>query len=170
MPKKKLLDLFYLQIRNIWRVDGLYFLGIEKEFGTEAASKIDEECWRTMGVLEARQLKEIVRAKKWSVPEIMKALRLTSWALDQRDKKVQVHKDRAVFRVVSCGTQLTRLRKGLQEFPCKPIRENYLRAFARELNPSVVVTCKVCPPDPHPENTWCEWEFLMTETASPADS
>jgi len=169
LRKKKLLDLFYFQIRNIWRVDGLYFLGIEKEFGTGAASKIDEECWKTMGVLEARQLKEILRPRRWSVPEIMKALRLTSWALDQRDKKSEVHKDRAVLRVVSCGTQLTRLRKGLEEFPCKPIRENYLRAFARELNPSVALTCKVCPPDPHPEGTWCEWEFVMTEPASTTD-
>jgi hypothetical protein len=170
LPKKKLLDLVYFQIRNIWRVDGLYFLGIEKDFGTEAASKIDEECWKTMGVLEARQLKETIRAKRWSIPDIMKALRLTSWALDQRDKKVEVRKDRAVFRVVSCGTQLTRLRKGLQEFPCRPIRENYLRAFASELNPNVAVTCNVCPPGPHSESTWCEWEFLMKDAGSHADS
>ena len=169
LPRKKLLDLFYFQIHNIWRVDGLYFLGIEKEFGTGAAAKIDEECWKTMGVLEARQLKEMLGLKRWSAPEIMKALRLTSWALDQRDKETEVHKDRVVLRVVSCGTQLTRLRKGLEEFPCKPVRENYLRAFARELNPSVAVTCKVCPPDPHPEGTWCEWEFAAKGAASSAE-
>jgi len=170
LPKKKLLDLLYLQIRNIWRVDGLYFLEIEKEFGTGAAAKIDEECWKTMGVLEARQLREILRFKRWSVPEIMKALRLTSWALDQRDKKTEVRKDRALLRVVNCGTQLTRLRKGLEEFPCKPIRENYLRAFVRELNPSVAVTCRVCPPDPHPEGIWCEWEFTIREGGSSEES
>jgi hypothetical protein len=159
LSRKRLLDLFRFQIRNIWRVDGLYFLGIEKEFGTQAASKIDEECWRTMGSLEARQLKEILHAKEWSIPKIMEALELTSWALDQRDKKVQVQKDEALFRVVTCNTQLTRIRKGLSEFPCKPVREGYLKSFAKELNPSVTVTCNFCPPEQHPENAWCEWKF-----------
>lgn len=160
LSRKRLLDLLDLQIRSIWRVDGLYFLGIEKEFGTQAASKIDEECWRTMGTLEARQLKEIVRAKEWRIPKIIQALGLTSWALDhQEHKEVEVQKDRAIFRVMSCRTQLTRIRKGLTEFPCRPIREGYLQSFSRELNPSVSVTCKICPPGPHPENTWCEWEF-----------
>jgi len=40
MSKEKLLDYFFLQIRNLWRVDGLYFLGIEKKFGTEPATVI----------------------------------------------------------------------------------------------------------------------------------
>jgi len=163
LSKKKLLDLFYLQIRNIWRVDGLYFLGIERQFGTEAASKIDEECWKAMGALEARQLKEIIRAKRWSIPRIMEALALTSWALDQREKHVAVHKDRAALRVVTCSTQLTRLRKGLKEFPCRPVREGYLKAFTQELNPKADVTCKVCPPGPHSEDAWCEWELAMSE-------
>jgi hypothetical protein len=160
LSKKKLLDLLYFQIRNMWRVDGLYFLGIEKAFGTQAASKIDEECWKTMGTLEARQLKEIVRTKEWSIPKIMEALRLTSWALDhQEHKEIEIQKDRAIFRVVNCRTQLTRVRKGLTEFPCRPIREGYLQAFSHELNPSVSVTCKICPPGPHSESPWCEWEF-----------
>lgn len=124
---------------------------------------MDEECWKTMGTLEARQLKEIVRAKEWSIPKIIEALRLTSWALDQRHKEVKVDKNRAVFRVVSCGTQLTRVRKGLTEFPCRPIRENYLKAFSQELNPNVDVTCNTCPPGPHSEDTWCEWEFTESE-------
>jgi hypothetical protein len=159
LSKKRLLDLFYFQIRNIWRVDGLYFLGIEKELGTQAASKIDAECWKAMGTLEARQLKEILHTKEWSITKVMEALELTSWALDQRDKKVQVQKDEALFRVVACNTQLTRIRKGLTEFPCRPIREGCLKAFVQELNPSVTVTCNICPPGAHSENAWCEWKF-----------
>jgi len=41
ISRKKLLDLFFLQIRNLWRVDGLYFLGIEKRFGTDASTEVD---------------------------------------------------------------------------------------------------------------------------------
>ena len=48
MPIEKLLDFFFLQIRNLWRVDGLYFWGIEKKFGTEAATEIDADVWAVM--------------------------------------------------------------------------------------------------------------------------
>jgi hypothetical protein len=53
----KLIELFFLYIKNLWRVDGLYFLGTEKDFGTDATTQTDAECWRIMGKLEARELK-----------------------------------------------------------------------------------------------------------------
>lgn len=43
MPKENLVDLLFMQIRNLWAVDGLYFLGIEEKFGTESATEIDRE-------------------------------------------------------------------------------------------------------------------------------
>jgi hypothetical protein len=65
----------------------------------------------------------------------MYALRNTSWALDHRNKEVEVSRERGIFRVVKCHTQLTRLRKGL-EIPCKNVRFTYLKAFAEEFNPT----------------------------------
>jgi len=162
LGREQLIDLLCFQIRNIWRVDGLYFLGIERRFGTEAAAGIDEQCWKTMGKLEARQLKEMLGPANGSVLEFMKRLGLTSWALDQEDRQVEVHNDRGVFRVLGCGTQLTRIRKGLTEFPCRPVREGYLKAFAEEFDPSLTVNCKTCPPGPHSSGVWCEWEFVKS--------
>jgi hypothetical protein len=51
--------------------------------------------------------------------------------------------------------------KGLDEFGCKPVRFGFLKAFAKEFNPDIVVNCNVCPPDEHPDDLWCEWEFKM---------
>jgi hypothetical protein len=127
MPKDKLLDLFFSHIRNLWRVDGLYFLGIEKKFGTDAATEIDANCWRLMGKLEARALKKTL----------------------------------GIYRVAKCRTQLTRIRKGLGEFPCKKVRFGYLKSFAEEMNQNVEVNCKICPPGEHPQDIWCEWEFKL---------
>jgi hypothetical protein len=56
MSMEKLLDYFFLQIRKIWRADGLYFLGIEKKFGTEAATEIDAQVWEGMAAIEAKSL------------------------------------------------------------------------------------------------------------------
>src|SRR4030042_988781 len=58
MPTEKLLDYFFLQIRNLWRVDGLYFLGVEKRFGTEVATEIDAAVWETMAAIEAKSLQK----------------------------------------------------------------------------------------------------------------
>ncbi len=49
-----------MQLRNLWAVDGLYFLGIEELYGTEVATEIDANVWEVMGKIEARKLKEFL--------------------------------------------------------------------------------------------------------------
>jgi len=161
MPKEKLFELFFLHIKNLWRVDGLYFLGIEEKFGTEAATEIDASCWKTMGKLEARELKTLFGIKEATIPALMEALKHTSWALYQIGKETEVTANRAIFRVTDCRTQKTRLEKDLAEFPCKPVRYGFLQSFAEAFNPNIKVTCKTCPPEKHTENCWCEWEFTL---------
>lgn len=161
MPKDELLALFSLHIRNLWRVDGLYFLGIEKKFGTEAATEIDTNCWKLMGRIEARDLKALLGIQQNSISSLMYALRHTSWALDHPNKEVEVSEKKGVFRVVECHTQLTRIRKGLDVFPCKNVRFTYLKAFAEEIDPNFEVKCRFCPPSERPANVWCEWEFTL---------
>jgi len=168
MPREKLLDLFFLQIRNIWRVDGLYFLGIEKRFGAQSATEIDRECWDAMARLEARSLGKVLELRADTIDSFMTLLRNSSWALDVAEKEVETSSDKGVFRVVECRTQKTRIAKGLGEFPCKTVRQGYLESFASELNPGIQVRCMTCPPDEHPYGTWCEWEFTMRKEGEPS--
>ena len=159
LSKQKMLDLFFFQIRNIWRVDGLYFLGIEERYGTEAATQIDARCWETMGRIEARQLKDILKVEEINPKSLIHLLRHTGWALDILEKATEVYEQKAVFRVTKCGTQQTRMKKGLEVFPCKTVRFGYLESFTQELNPKIKTICRVCPPDERPQNLWCEWEL-----------
>jgi hypothetical protein len=162
MPLEKMLDFFFLQIRNLWRVDGLYFLGIERRFGTEAATEIDSGVWEAMAQIEAKSLQKTFKAgKNPDVPAIIELLRRSSWALDQPFKTVELSSKRAILSINKCRTQETRLGKGLAEFPCKEVRFGYLKNFAKTLNPKVEVNCVVCPPDKHPKDSWCKWEFTL---------
>jgi hypothetical protein len=162
MPKEKLLDFFFLQIRNLWRVDGLYFLGIEKRFGTEAATEIDAGVWETMAQIEAKSLQKMFRIGENSdIPTIIELLRRSSWALDQPFKTVEISDKRATLSVDKCRTQEARLSKDLGEFPCKKVRFGYLKNFAKTLNPKVKVNCIICPPGKHPKDIWCKWEFTL---------
>jgi hypothetical protein len=161
MSKEDLLSLFHMHIRNLWRVDGLYFLGIEEKFGTEAATQIDTNCWKVLGKLEARELKNLLRIEKNDIPSFMHALRNTSWSLYQEEKQSEVLGSRAIYRVVKCRTQETRVSKSLGIFPCKNVRFTYLKSFAEEFNPDIEVKCQVAPPDERPKGVWCQWEFTL---------
>lgn len=162
MPIDRLFDYFFMQIRNLWRVDGLYFLGIEKRFGTEAGTEIDAGVWETMAKIEAKGLQKMFDVgQNPDILGIIDLLRKSSWALDQPFKTVEVSSQRGLFSVERCRTQEARVAKGLCEFPCKKVRFGYLRAFAETLNPKAKVNCLVCPPDQHSKEQWCRWEFTL---------
>jgi hypothetical protein len=163
LPKEKIPDYIFMQLRNLWAADGLYFLGIEERYGTEVATQIDANVWAVMGKIEARKLKEFLGITGTDIPSMMKALEYTTWALDLEDKEIEVTKNHALIRNVRCRVQDTRKQKGLTEFGCKPVRLGFLKAFAKEFNPDIVVKCTVCPPDKHPDNLWCQWEFTHSK-------
>jgi len=161
MPMETLLNLFNMHIRNLWRVDGLYFLGIEEKFGTEAATQIDTNCWKLLGKLEARELKSILHIEKNDIPALMYALRNTSWSQYQEEKQVETSPSKGVYRVTKCRVQEARIAKAVGVFPCKNVRFSYLKAFVEEFNPNIEVSCRTAPPDQRHEDVWCEWEFTL---------
>jgi len=163
LPKEKIPEYIFMQLRNLWAADGLYFLAIEELYGTKVATKIDAQVWAVMGKIEARKLKEFLGITGTDIPTMMNALQYTTWALDLEDKEIMIKKEHALIRNVRCRVQNTRVSKGLKEFGCKPVRFGFLKAFAKEFNPDIVVKCTVCPPDSHPENLWCQWEFTYKE-------
>jgi hypothetical protein len=116
-----------------------------------------------MGKIEARKLKEFLGIKGNDIPSMLKALQYSGWALDLEDKEIVIENDKGIIRNVKCRVQNTRKKKGLSEFGCKQVRWGFLKSFAKEFNPDIMVNCKVCPPDSHPEDLWCEWEILLTK-------
>ena len=114
LPKEKIPEYIFMQLRNLWAADGLYFLGIEELYGTEVATKIDAQVWEVMGKIEARKLKEFLGITGTDIPSMMKALQYTTWALDLEDKEIIIKKDHALIRNVRCRVQNTRINKGLK--------------------------------------------------------
>ena len=165
IPDDKIAEFIFMHLRNMWTVDGLYYLGIEEQYGTEIATEIDRKVWNIMGKIEARRIKKLfnIDGNENDIRSMMKALKLSSWALDLEDKNIVIKNDVGVLRNTKCRVQNTRLSKGLVEFGCKPVRWGFLKSFAKEFNPNIEVKCNVCPPDKHPNDLWCEWEFTLTK-------
>lgn len=160
LAPEKIMDLLFFQVRNLWRVDGFYFLGIEEKFGTEVATEIDANCWSSLAKIEAKELKRIFGIEKVErIATLLELLTNTSWALYQTKKEIEILEDKGIFRVSSCRIQEARLKKGLEIFPCKKVRFGYLKSFVEELSSDFEVLCKSCPPDKKREGFWCEWEF-----------
>lgn len=163
IPREKLADFIFMHLRDMWAVDGLYFLGIEERWGTEAATEIDRFVWEVMGKIEARRIKKLFDINGSDIKSVMTALQYSGWALDLEDKEIIVEKRKALVRNIRCRVQNTRIKKGLPEFGCKPVRWGFLKTFAKEFNPKITVKCNICPPDKHPDDLWCEWEFSLEE-------
>jgi hypothetical protein len=113
-----------------------------------------------MGKIEARRLKALLGYGN-GLQDMMNALRLSGWALDIEDKEYEIGEHEGIVRNTNCRVQNTRITNGLGEFPCKQVRWEFLKAFAKEFHPDIEVECMVCPPDDHPNNLWCEWKFNL---------
>lgn len=161
IPKEKLADFIFMHLRDMWAVDGLYYLGIEEKYGTEVATDIDRFVWSVMGKIEARRIKTMFDISDTNIDGLMTALQYSGWMMDLEDKQIEIHQNKAIIRNIKCRVQNTRLKKGLPEFACKPVRQGFLKSFAHEINPDIKLTCKLCPPDNHPDDLWCEWEFTL---------
>jgi hypothetical protein len=75
---------------------------------------------------------------------------------------------RAVFVMRDCRVQAARKRKGLPDFPCKLVGLAEYAGFARAVDPRIQTRCLGCPPDEHPDDRWCAWEFSMAGDADAA--
>ena len=163
LGEERFAELTFIHLRNMWAVDGLYFLGIEEKFGTEAATEIDANVWKIMGKIEGRKLKRFLDLGA-DLTSMIKGLKYSGWAMDLEDKVwKKLDNGSILLKTIECRIQNTRVRDGLEVFPCKRVRWGFLKAFAKAFNEDIEVICNQCPPDELEAGRWCEWIFRMKE-------
>ncbi|MEO0079194.1 MAG: DUF6125 family protein [candidate division WOR-3 bacterium] len=142
--------------------DGLWFQAVERAHGLDAAIRADTEAWCSFTVIEARRIMERHRiAPGGGIPALVKALSFRLYAYINRQEVIEETDKRVVFRMLECRVQAARRRKGLADFPCKPVGLVEYENFAKTIDPRIVTRCLYCPPDEHPEDAWCAWEFKI---------
>ena len=139
-------------------VDALWFLGVEDRFGLDRAVELNEEIWSSIGSRVANEIKTRFNVKGEGVPAVIKVLSYFPWAMITRYEIKQTG-NKVVIKVPKCVPQDARLRHGRREFPCKAMHLKLFQNFAKAIDERVRVKCVMAPPDPHPPNLWCEWEF-----------
>ena len=162
MSKEELLELLRDASKNWLAHDGLWFLEVERESDLETAMKLDRQAWERFTVIEAHRIMERLRLKSGGgLPALIEALGFRLYAYINEQRVSEVTDSRCVFTMKSCRVQAARKRKGLPDFPCRPIGLAEYSGFAQTIDPRIETRCIVCPPDDHPDDVWCSWEFTI---------
>ncbi|AEG13908.1 hypothetical protein Desku_0277 [Desulfofundulus kuznetsovii DSM 6115] len=142
--------------------DGLWFQAVEREHGMDAAIRADAAAWEQFTVNEARRIMKLHGIpENGGIPALKKALGYRMYALLNRQEIVDVNENRIIFRMNDCRVQSARKRKNLPDFPCKTVGLVEYAGFARAIDPRIKTRCICCPPDEHPEEYYCAWEFWI---------
>lgn len=162
--KEELLLLLADAAKNWLAHDGLWFLQVEKEYGLEAAMKLDRGAWEKFTVIEAERIMQRLGLEPGGgIPALVEALGFRLYAYINEQEISEITDKRCVFKMKTCRVQAARKKKGLPDFPCKPVGLVEYAGFAKTIDPRIETRCLVCPPDEHPEDLWCAWEFVINE-------
>ena len=162
LSKDELIKLVIDDARNWLAHDGLWFQAVERAHGMEAAIEADRAAWEQFTVVEANRILERLGMKPGGgIPALLQCLNHRLYARLNPQDAIEVTETRAVFRMRDCRVQSARRRKGLPDFPCKPVGLVEYAGFARTIDPRIQTRCISCPPDAATAGVACAWEFTL---------
>lgn len=157
IPVEKLVELCS---RSLYSIDGLWFTAIEQEYGFDVALKLDIEIWRKFAKIHARRLvKAFAIEEDTPIRTLVKMLKVDPMMAIYEPEIGELADNRAVLRCTNCPPQKARIRDGRGEYSCKSVGVVLFSSYAQVADPGIKLSCLVCPPDPHPPQYWCEWQF-----------
>jgi len=164
LSKEELLDFIPDLAKNWLAHDGLWFLYVEEKYGMESAIELDKKAWEQFTVIEAERIMKRLNIEPNSgIPALIQALKFRLYAFINKQEIVEVSNKRCVLRMNKCRVQEARKRKGLHDFPCKPVGIVEYSYFAKTIDFRIETNCISCPPDAHPEEYYCAWEFVLQD-------
>ena len=162
LSKEELIAIIVDDAKNWLAHDGLWFQAVDQQYGMETAIDIDRAAWEKFTVVEAKRIMlRLGLEPGGGIPALVECLKHRLYARLNLQESIEVTDTRAVFRMVDCRVQSARKRKGLPDFPCKSVGVVEYADFARTIDPRIETRCIACPPDQHPDDFWCAWEFVL---------
>jgi len=161
LSKQELASLAESLSQGTYVIDGLWFQAVEQRLDLKEAIKMDKQVWSVCAHQEAKRLKKVMSISD-GLAGLVKAFNFHVMFLATEYEVYQPSDKVAIFTVTNCKPQRARVRKGRGEFPCKEVGISCMNGFAKSIDPRAKVRCLMCPPDPHPQNAWCKWEFTIS--------
>lgn len=162
LSKEELLE-YIEHISKLWlAIDGAWFQAVEKEYGLDKAIDIDVKQWKRFTIIEAKRIMRRFKIpENGGIPALVKALKFRVYANINVQEIVEISEKRCVFRMNNCRVQFARKSRNLPDFPCKSVGLVEYGEFAKTIDPRIETICICCPPDAHPDDYYCAWEFTL---------
>ncbi|MFH1842043.1 MAG: DUF6125 family protein [bacterium] len=162
------LKTWLLDAAKLWLAhDGLWFQAVEQDSDLDQAIALDAEAWRRFSPLEAKRIMRRLGVEPGGgIPALMRCLNHRLYALLNRQTVVESSDTHCIFRMQGCRVQDARKRKGLPDFPCREVGFVEYSTFATTIDPRIRTRCVACPPDNHPDDWYCTWEFTLAPEQS----
>jgi hypothetical protein len=152
-------------LSQLRKTDSFWFLGVENTIGYDAAIKMNEGIWQTMGKVTAREIREKFSLHEKGLKGLSRFFRYFPWAMISAYEIVE-REDEVIVSVPHCPSQEARLKQGLGEYDCKEMHFLFFSSIIQELDKDLKVECLFAPPDPHGANEFCKWRFTVDEERS----
>ena len=159
MSREDLIRLLEVYGKNWLAHDGCWFLAAEEKFGMEMAIELDTRSWDRFAFAEARRIMQA-----FSIPcggglaALERAFGYRLYTTVNLQSARWTADGALEFRMDDCRVQSTRRRKGLPDFPCKPVGLVEFSRFAEAVDPAIRTECISCPPD-EAGGAYCIWRF-----------
>jgi hypothetical protein len=164
LTKEELIDLLEDQAKNWLAHDGLWFQAVEKQYGMDKAIELDKEAWIRFTQIEAKRIMNRLGIEPGGGIQALKlALQYRLYARINEQSLIEIDDQTLRFEMNDCRVQSARKRKGLDDFPCKEVGIAEYTYFAYTIDPRIQTEVICCPPDPHPEDYYCAWQFTLED-------
>ncbi|MFC1944820.1 DUF6125 family protein [Chloroflexota bacterium] len=149
--------------------DALWYTSVQEKFDSEVADEMDSDMWiNRFPVSEVREMAKVLDLRGDTVADAMKFFQLAPMfpqGMFERDIEI-INDKHAVITIRDCPTLRRFERKEPQRIVpiCQVMEPASASAYARQLNPGIVVTMPIMPPRKDPHDICCQFEFKLNTT------
>lgn len=154
-PDKNNQIIGYLK-RSYFALDGLWFLIVEEYLSLEEALKIDEQVWRILPKIQAREVRKMLDIRGNTLPDFFKAIKVKLEAEGYRYQG-RLEDESLTLSIIECPWYKIIRKSKREHLPLDDICRIDFQAWAKEFNSKIKVNINssICK-----RATSCEVQFL----------
>lgn len=156
LSKEQLVEFGDIIARNFWSLQNTWMVNINQTYGIAAATDLDRMVFIRSAQVQAHLYKRLFDLGN-DIASYVKAMTYSQVFSNCAFEWVEITDSFATIRITDCPMQRARIELGLGELPCKFTGNYTADAFAKVINPNMMATCIIAPPDKHPDDRWCEF-------------
>jgi len=161
LSKDDLIGFIEMSSKNFWTLQNNWMMNVEQRFGKDTAIELDGICYGRAVEVQAYRLKKFFHLQD-GLEDLLKVLKFSLHGLYAEGVDYELSDSALIRKVKRCPMQMRRMRDGLPEIPCKQALLAAHSRIAQAVNPLIQIHSVMAPPDPHPDDLYCEIKYILS--------